>query len=621
MRSRRLPPTLLALAVVMSGFALAPASRVHAAGYTVNTTADGRDTNPGDGQCKTASNTCSLRAAVQEANAAAGADTISVPAGRFVLNAADTGNFVAGSTALEVSGSVTITGAGATSTVIVAGPSSRVFDIQRFLRDQAFTVNLSGVNVTGGTAATGAGIFTGRGVAVAITDTIIDGNVAQGDASQGGGLFAWGEPGFASTITLTRVLVIRNSAYFGGGIINMWPSSMTIVDSQITTNTARGAYAGGVRNSGTMMMTNTVVTNNTAGIGNTSGGPSGGGVYTGDTPRPDLGQTSSFTMTGGSITNNSVPTNLLSNAGGFFNARAGTSTLTRVTVSGNTAFTGGGILNDQGTVHLVESTVTGNTAMYGGGIYNNDFAPADPYPAAMTIQRSSVIRNTATETGCPYHLIPPGNLCGGGGGIFSENSDTLVVNSTVAENTADTFAGGIYNLRVDNGLQTQARIRLVHATVSANSAVRDGGGILNNGGTYLVKSSIVADNLVAAAPNDCQLLVGSVTTSQGNNLASDTRCGFNQWNDQLSAARLGPLQNNGGPVLTMMPLTGSPAVNTADNGTCVAAPTGAVDQRGVARPAAGTCDIGAVEGSAPKVAPRAPLYTRACARGRVCRRR
>jgi CSLREA domain-containing protein len=621
MRSRRLTPALVALAIAVSGLAFTPAATVHAATFTVNTTADGRDTNPGDGQCRTVADTCSLRAAVQEANAAAGADTITLPAGRFDLNAADTGNFVAGSKALEVAGTVTINGNGAASTVIVAGPSSRVFDIQRFLRDQAFTTNISGVTVTGGTAALGAGVFTGRGVTVSITDSIIDGNVAPGNSSQGGGLFAWGETGFVSSVTLTRVVVIRNSAYYGGGIVNMWPSSMTIIDSQITTNTARGAYAGGVRNTGAMVMTNTVVTNNTAGIGNTSGGPSGGGVYTGDTPRPDLGQTSSFTMSGGSITNNSVPTNLLSNAGGLFNARAGSATLTRVTVSGNTAFTGGGILNDQGTVNLVESTVSGNTAMYGGGIYNNDFAPADPYPAAMTIQRSSVIRNVATENGCPYHLIPPGNLCGGGGGIFSENSDTLVVNSTIAENAAATFAGGIYNLRVDNGMQGQARVRLVHATVSANSAVRDGGGILNNGGTYLVKSSIVADNLVADAANDCQLLAGSVTTSQGNNLVSDTRCGFTLWNDHLSMARLGPLQHNGGPVLTMMPLTGSPAVNTADNATCAAAPTGSMDQRGVARPAAGTCDIGAVEGSAPKVAPRARLYTRGCARVRGCRRR
>ncbi len=46
--------------------------------FTVNSTADGADANPGDGVCETAAGnaTCTLRAAIQEANAHAGADTI-----------------------------------------------------------------------------------------------------------------------------------------------------------------------------------------------------------------------------------------------------------------------------------------------------------------------------------------------------------------------------------------------------------------------------------------------------------------------------------------------------------------------------------------------------------------
>jgi len=44
--------------------------------FTVNVTGDGQDANPGDGICATGTGNCSLRAAIQEANANAGKDTI-----------------------------------------------------------------------------------------------------------------------------------------------------------------------------------------------------------------------------------------------------------------------------------------------------------------------------------------------------------------------------------------------------------------------------------------------------------------------------------------------------------------------------------------------------------------
>src|SRR6476660_9247302 len=58
-----------------------------AAGFRVNSTADINDRVPGDGVCQTFNiGQCTLRAAVTEANALAGADTISVPAGTFTLS-------------------------------------------------------------------------------------------------------------------------------------------------------------------------------------------------------------------------------------------------------------------------------------------------------------------------------------------------------------------------------------------------------------------------------------------------------------------------------------------------------------------------------------------------------
>ncbi len=69
-----------ATAVVAATVVVLPASPTQAAGtYVVNTPDDLVDLVPGDGQCLAAGNVCSLRAAIQEANAAPGtATTITV---------------------------------------------------------------------------------------------------------------------------------------------------------------------------------------------------------------------------------------------------------------------------------------------------------------------------------------------------------------------------------------------------------------------------------------------------------------------------------------------------------------------------------------------------------------
>lgn len=57
----------------------------NAAEFSVNDTNDAVDANPGDGICATSSGGCSLRAAIQEANALPNEDFIAVPAGVFTL--------------------------------------------------------------------------------------------------------------------------------------------------------------------------------------------------------------------------------------------------------------------------------------------------------------------------------------------------------------------------------------------------------------------------------------------------------------------------------------------------------------------------------------------------------
>ena len=619
MPTRPLPPSFhptfrarhallgLAAAVSMTGvIALAPVAQVSAGGtFNVTTTGDGPDTNPSDGQCHVATGACSLRAAIQQANASGGTSTINLPAGVYPLNASNTGEFN-GSHSLQIgvgngSFNVTINGAGASNTRIV-GNAAAVFNIARFYgpNTTGVTATINNVTITGGSSATGGGVSLGDAVSLTMNDVVVDGNSA---STAGGGLYVNPVQGRPSTTVLNRVTFLRNTSGGGGAIANPWPSVMTINDSVIALNSTSGAYGGGILNGGTMTVNNTTISYNAANGTNSPYAPGGGGVYTGNPGTP--GATSTFTMNGGLLDSNATSLSKPSSGGGLLNEMAGTANLNAVIISNNSSYTGGGVLNDQGAVNLTDSTIVGNSARFGGGLYNNDFQPTDGVNATMVVQRSVVFQNVAHVNYC---LEAPNVPCGAGGGVFSENGQTTIINSTIAENAAGTFGGGIYVLRVGAGTQSQAAVRLKNATVAGNSAGtedmsvfhREGAGILNNGALVEVKNSIVTNN-TGGTIHECfkvPVSPASVITTQGNNIQSDGTCWTSLSSDRLGAANLGPLANNGGETLTMMPKAGSLALNAGDNAACAAAPVFNVDQRGVARPISGTCDIGAVEGAA-----------------------
>jgi CSLREA domain-containing protein len=97
--------------------------------FTVNTAADAIDANPGNGTCATAAGNCTLRAAVQEANATAGEDwqTIDLPAGTYTLTITGSGD--AESSDLDILDNLRIHGAGSQSTIIDGNGASRVLEI------------------------------------------------------------------------------------------------------------------------------------------------------------------------------------------------------------------------------------------------------------------------------------------------------------------------------------------------------------------------------------------------------------------------------------------------------------------------------------------------------------
>jgi hypothetical protein len=95
------------------------ASAASAATFTVTNQNDEVDVVPGDGNCvSTPSGVCTLRAAIMEANALAGADSIVVQAGTYVLTRSgnDANDGSAGD--LDINSDVTIIGAGARTTII-----------------------------------------------------------------------------------------------------------------------------------------------------------------------------------------------------------------------------------------------------------------------------------------------------------------------------------------------------------------------------------------------------------------------------------------------------------------------------------------------------------------------
>ena len=113
-------------------------------------------------------------------------------------------------------------------------------------------------------------------------------------------------------------------------------------------------------------------------------------------------------------------------------------------------------------------------------------------------------------------------------------------------------------------------------------------------------NTLVAGNTINSGDNLAGPDLRGEFTSGGHNLIGiaegTTGPGINGPGDRTGTAanplnpNLGPLQNNGGPTQTMLPLPGSPLLGAGDPAL---APS--TDQRGLSRPAGGPIDIGAVQ--------------------------
>ena len=283
--------TFSRIALTLMVVVLFPGQRVEAASFTVTSTSDAVDFNPGDGVCETAAgnNVCTLRAAVQETNTLGGSDTITVPAGTYVLTIPGNNEHAAAQGDLDVTGVVTIAGAGALTTIIDGGGLDRVFEVTR-----TANATLSSLTLQNGVAGTnsitffsrraGGGIstdgdFTFRPV-MTITDCIISDN----RALSGGGISAGS---FATTI-ITNTTVADNVAQespfvgggAGGGIISGIAASITITNTTISGNQATQGGGGITPGNFGFNLNNVTITGNVA-DSDANGSGDGGGIDTG----------------------------------------------------------------------------------------------------------------------------------------------------------------------------------------------------------------------------------------------------------------------------------------------------------------------------------------------------
>jgi hypothetical protein len=332
------------------------------------------------------------------------------------------------------------------------------------------------------------------------------------------------------TASLSGLTITGGNADNGGGIYNA--GSLTVVNSTIAHNW--GNYeSGGIYNAGSLTVTDSTFAENVGFVGG-------------------IGNDGTVTITDSTFFGNSG----YIHGGGI--ANGGTLTLSNSTFVSNVAAHGnGGGIDNTGTLTVSNSTFAQNeTGSDGGGIANS---------GSLTITNSTFAQNNASEI----------RFRGYGGGIANDGTVTIT-NSTFAQNTA-AHGGGIVN--------SEGTVTINASTISGNKAETlsgdgTGGGVFNTG-TVTINNSIISGNIAVnytgfgGGPDGW-----GGFDSLGHNLIGNTE-GSSGWVEtdlHDVDPMLGPLQDNGGPTMTMALLPGSPAIDSGSN--ALIPPGVQYDQRG-----------------------------------------
>jgi predicted outer membrane repeat protein len=254
----------------------------------------------------------SLDQAIQDANAAAGADVITFLPGL-------TGTITLTADLPTIDDDVDIQGPGAAVITVNGAGSFHPFEFE-----QAGASSISGLTVTAGDSNGVNGDDSGGGIALydntgslAISNMVISGNNSDND---GGGVWC----NSAGSLTISNSIISGNTTDEGGGALySNGCTSVTVETSTISGNTA-GSDGGGIYTEDPLTVRNTTISGNT--------GESGGGVQ--------LGAASSDEAV---FQNSTISGNTASDEGGAFYVNSGELTLVQTTVTGNIATTTGGI--------------------------------------------------------------------------------------------------------------------------------------------------------------------------------------------------------------------------------------------------------------------------------------
>ncbi len=364
--------------------------------FLVTDGSDTVDANPGDGIAADALGNTTLRAAIMEANALDGPDTVRLMPMTYSLSLTGTGEDASATGDLDITDEegLTIDVFNFGSATIDANSIDRIFD----LHDGA-GLDLSGATLTGGAVTGDGGAIRNIGGTLSFTDCEITGNSATGD---GGAIYD-----YDGTVVLTACEINDNSATSQGGGIYGRISSLTVIDTTFSDNTAN---SGGAIEAYSLALT---ISGSTFSDNSAS---SGGAIYA---------QYSSTTIADSAFLRNSAT----SGHGGVVYMHSGTLSAVDSTFLGNSANSYGGVLcafASSSTVRLTNSVLVGNSASNGGGIYGG---------CNLTLTHSTVAWNTASATG---------------GGISAGN--TTIRNSIVALNSAPASSQIVGSYTSDNSL-------------------------------------------------------------------------------------------------------------------------------------------------------------------------
>lgn len=388
---------------------------------TTTTDAPATATAVSQGVCADAQGACTLRAAIQVADAAPAPSTISLPAGTYTLTVTGTDETYAPSSGtlgyalvyepnaaegdLNVTQSMAIVGAGAQQTVIGWGETraDRVFHVDA--TKQNISVTFEGLTVQDGNVSDpvvlddndpqaivqfvryGGGIAIGPGAAIVVVNPSAEhGTGGEGGSEEGGGDET--EAFTVDKVTLANVDVLNNySGGNGGGVYDTAP--LSILDSVISGNVSAAGNGGGVYADGPLTVQNTT-------IGAISTEPSykgnsaenGGGIF----------ETGSHTTT---IEASSINGNEATAGGGLASRSLVLENIINSTVAGNLAQDSGGGITTNGQVVLTNDTIAGNSVSSdseGGGAGLNSFATGGGTRSAFTMVNTIVSNNVFNTT-------------------------------------------------------------------------------------------------------------------------------------------------------------------------------------------------------------------------------